>query len=137
MKLRPAELPRAALLVLLLLCAACSTTRRLATLPPPPEAARPAQPPVPRSDAALEASCKTNEPTYQWQRSGPPAASVRQLYTVPAGAKAQLWFLGRNRAVALCTPCAAAAAAVQSFEWYEPGFTKGEMKLHKCPVGQR
>jgi hypothetical protein len=54
------------------------------------------------------------------------------LYTVPAGATAQLWFLGRNRAVALCTPCSRGGSAVKSFEWYEPGFRKGELKLQKC-----
>ncbi len=59
------------------------------------------------------------------------------LYTVPAGAAAQLWFLGRNRAVALCTPCAKGASAVQSFEWYEPGFRKGELKLNRCSGAKR
>ncbi|MET0282365.1 MAG: hypothetical protein ABW278_14755, partial [Steroidobacteraceae bacterium] len=126
LKLLPQEILRVLMAVLLMVCTACAATRRPAVMPPVPEVARPA-PPAPQPHAALEASCKAMEPSYKWQRSAPPAASTRMLYTVPAGAKAQLWFLGRNRAVALCTPCSASLAAVQSFEWYEPGFTRGEL----------
>lgn len=106
---------------LLLLCASCATVER-----------RPAPPP-PRADAALEASCRSIETAHDWQRSAPPGQPARGLFTVPAGATAQLWFQGRNRALALCTPCAQGSAAVRSFEWYEAGFRKGELKLLNCP----
>lgn len=122
----PSALPRGALFlasVTLLLCAACSA--------PPVRRAPPPAPPASRADAALEARCRAVEAAHQWQRSAPPGQPARSFFTVPAGATRQLWFRGRNDAMALCTPCRG-GSAVQSFEWYEPGFRKGELKLLKC-----
>lgn len=93
--------------------------------------------PAPRGDAALEARCRAVETAHEWKRSVAPGQPLRSYYTVPAGAPAQLWFSGRNDAVALCTPCIGNSAAVRSFEWYEPGFRKGEMKLLKCDAPAR
>jgi hypothetical protein len=119
-------------ILLVLLCAACATTTRRPVPPSPP----PPQPP-PRTDLALEARCRNIETAHGWKRSAPPGQPMRSYFTVPAGATAQLWFEGRNDAVALCTPCARDPAAVQSFEWYEPGFRKGELKLLKCAAAGR
>jgi hypothetical protein len=128
---QPLRLGKALLVMALALCAACSgpgsKVDDAASVAIPPQ-----QSPASRADAALAANCQAFEPSYEWQRSDPPAASVRSLYTVPAGAPSQLWFLGRSRAVALCTPCTRGGTAVKSFEWYEPGFRKGELKLQKC-----
>jgi hypothetical protein len=123
------------MLLVLALSAACghAPPRPAPTAPPAP----PAAPPVSRAEAALEASCRSFQADYEWKRSAAPAAAVRMLYSVPAGAPAQLWFSGRNRAVALCTPCVRGGAAVHSFEWYEPGFRKGELKLQKCAAQSR
>lgn len=120
-------------LAMLLLCAACTgPLRRPAPTPgPAPAPSAPSTPP-PRSDAALEARCRAVETAHEWKRSAPPGQPMRSYFTVPAGASAQLWFKGRNDAVALCTPCRGDATAAQSFEWYEPGFRKGELKLLKC-----
>ncbi len=84
--------------------------------------------------AALEAPCKTNYPTHAWKLSEPPVDAVRMLYSIPKGATAQLWFRGRDRAIAVCTPCAAGSAAVKSFEWYSPDFKEGELGLRNCPA---
>jgi hypothetical protein len=86
------------------------------------------------ADAKLEAACKTNYPTHAWKRSEPPEAAVRRLYSIPRGAAAQLWFRGRDQAIAVCTPCSAGSAAVKSFEWYTPGFKQGELGLRNCPA---
>jgi hypothetical protein len=88
------------------------------------------------ANAALEAACKTNYPTYAWKSSPPPEEAMRRLYSIPKGATAQLWFTGKDRAVAVCTPCAAGSASVKSFEWYTPGFKQGELGLRTCPAGK-
>jgi hypothetical protein len=106
----------------LLLAASCVTA------PAPPQA----QP----GEAKLEAACKTNYPAHAWQRTDPPEPAVRRLYSIPRGATAQLWFRGRDQAVAVCTPCSAGSAAVKSFEWYTPGFKQGELGLRNCPAAR-
>jgi hypothetical protein len=128
---------RVVLVLLLALCAACTSTTARRPVPPPVAvpAPRPAAPP--RADAALEARCRNVETAHEWQRAAPPGQPLRSYFSVPAGTRTQLWFRGRNEAMALCTPCAADPATVQSFEWYEPGFRKGELKLMKCGQAPR
>jgi hypothetical protein len=91
--------------------------------------------PASSGNAALEAACKTNYASHGWKLSAPPADAVRRLYSIPKGATAQLWFTGKDRAIAVCTPCAAGSSAVKSFEWYMPGFKEGELGLKNCPAG--
>ena len=57
--------------------------------------------------------------------------------TVPRDAKVQLWFRGRDNAIAVCTACAADANAVRSFEWYTAGFKDGELAHKNCSVKPR
>jgi hypothetical protein len=100
-----------------------------------PDATPTSKRPAGSGNAALEAACKTNYPSHAWKLSAPPENTVRRLYSIPKGATAQLWFVGKNRAIAVCTPCAAGSAAVKSFEWYAPGFKEGELGLKNCPAG--
>ncbi len=88
--------------------------------------------PAGSGNAALEAACRTNYPSHAWKLSAPPEDAVRRLYSIPKDATAQLWFTGKNRAIAVCTPCAAGSAAVKSFEWYATGFKEGELGLKTC-----
>lgn len=111
----------------LLLLASCVTG---------PGKAPPAKRPASSGNAALEAACKTNYPSHAWKLAAPPEDAVRRLYSIPKGATAQLWFTGKDRAIAVCTPCAAGSAAVKSFEWYAPGFKQGELGLKNCPAGK-
>jgi hypothetical protein len=107
----------------LLLVAACATSPRTASTRPTSSA-----------NAALEAACRTNYPGRAWKLSAPPEDAVRRLYSIPKGAPAQLWFTGKDRAIAVCTPCSAGSAAVKSFEWYTPSFKEGELGLRNCPA---
>src|SRR5262245_25562348 len=70
----------------------------------------------------FEAACKANHPAHGWRLAEPPEPATRRLFTVPRDAPAQLWFRGRDNAIAVCTPCTADANLVRSFEWYAPGF---------------
>ena len=97
------------------------------TSPPRPAGASP----------QLEAACKANHPTHGWKLAEPPEPAARRLFTVPRDAKVQLWFRGRDNAIAVCTPCAADANAVRSFEWYSPGFKDGELAHKNCSAKPR
>ena len=118
---------RLAIALGLLLLAACVTG---------PAAPPPSKRPAGSGNAGLEAACKTNHPSHAWKLSAPPADAVRRLYSIPKGATAQLWFVGRDKAIAVCTPCSAGSAAVKSFEWYMPGFKQGELGLKTCPAAK-
>jgi len=85
----------------------------------------------------LEAACKANHPTHGWKLAEPPEPTTRRLFTVPRDAKVQLWFRGRDNAIAVCTSCAADANAVRSFEWYASGFKDGELAYKNCSAKPR
>jgi hypothetical protein len=87
--------------------------------------------------AKLEAACKANHATHGWKLAEPPEPATRRLFTVPRDAKSQLWFRGRDNAIAVCTPCTADANAVRSFEWYAPGFKDGELAHKNCNAKPR
>jgi hypothetical protein len=123
MAMHPHPLSRAIAIGLsLVLAASCVTS-------PTPQRTAPAE-------AKLEAACKANYPVHAWKRSEPPEDAVRRLYSIPKGATAQLWFRGGDKAIAVCTPCAAGSASVKSFEWYSPGFKQGELGLKNCPAAK-
>jgi hypothetical protein len=85
----------------------------------------------------LEAACKANHPTHGWKLAEPPEPARRRLFTVPRDAKVQLWFRGRDNAIAVCTPCTTDANAVRSFEWYAAGFKDGELAHKNCSAKPR
>jgi hypothetical protein len=87
--------------------------------------------------AKLEAACKANHPTHGWKLAAAPEPATRRLFTVPRDAPAQLWFRGRDNAIAVCTPCTADANAVRSFEWYASGFKGGELAYKNCRAQPR
>jgi hypothetical protein len=80
----------------------------------------------------LEAACKANHSSHGWKLAEPPEPATRRLFTVPRDAPLQLWFRGRDNAIAVCTPCTADTTAVRSFEWYAPGFKDGELARKNC-----
>lgn len=111
----------AAVGLLLLLASSCTHS------PPLPAGASP----------QLEAACKANHPSHGWKLAAVPEPVTRRLYTVPRDAPVQLWFRGRDKAIAVCTPCLTDANAVRSFEWYAADFKDGELARKNCPARPR
>ncbi len=87
-------------------------------------------------DPKLLVACKSSYKSHDWQLSDPPEPATTRMFSVPRDATTQLWFRGRDKAIAVCTPCgvasAAGASAVRSFEWYRADFKDGELNLKNC-----
>ncbi len=80
------------------------------------------QPAAPRGRLGEAGSRLQGQPSHPWleTRAEPPEPATRRLFTVPRDAKVQLWFRGRDNAIAVCTACAADANAVRSFSGMPP-----------------
>jgi hypothetical protein len=95
-------------------------------------------PPLPAGvSPQLAAACKANHPAHDWKLAAAPEPVTRRLFTVPRDAPAQLWFRGRDKALAVCTPCPADANAVRTFEWLAADFKDGELKRKNCSAPRR